>query len=97
MLDSETLVHLSKLSWALFPEKNWGARLWFSPKFRKNWGGLGPPGPLGDYIPELDMRDSENFEALHSLMPYVPIKLSRNKHVQEYVSNYIRCINFKCL
>ena len=32
-------------------KKTGGAHLWFSPKFRKNWGGPGPPGPLGDYIP----------------------------------------------
>ena len=34
-----------------FLKKTGGARLWFSPKSRKNWGGPGPPGPLGDYIP----------------------------------------------
>ena len=41
LLDWETLIPLPKLSWALFPEKN--------------WGGPGPPGPLGDYIPEYYM------------------------------------------
>ena len=37
----------------LSPKKMGGPSILLLNKIPKNWGGPGPPGPLGDYIPDV--------------------------------------------
>ena len=44
----------AQLSLAIESSKKWGTLIDFYPSSAQNWRSPGPPGPLGDYTPELD-------------------------------------------
>ena len=43
----------------LSPQKMGGPSILLLNKIPKKWGGLGPPGPLGDYIPAFHVVNLE--------------------------------------